>query len=134
MYVDAAALVAILSGEEEADRCSAALARASSPVTSAISLWEAAMVLAKPEKLALPVEASRRLVMSFIDDRGIELVNLPHPKQAADLSLHATQNYRGGRNRLNLADCFHYACAKSLGVPILSTAQEFRSTDLDVVG
>ena len=133
MYIDAAALVAILCNEEEADRCSAALARASNPVTSAISVWEAAMALAKPEKLGLPVEASRQLVMSFVDDRGIELVNLPQPIQAVELALLAAQRYRGGHNRLNLADCFHYACARSLGLPILSTAQEFRMTDLDVV-
>lgn len=32
-----------------------------------------------------------------------------------------------------LADCFHYACAKHAGVPVLSTADEFCFTDLEVV-
>ena len=49
------------------------------------------------------------------------------------LSTEAARKYRAGYSRLNLADCFHYACAKHYGASVLSTADEFRFTDLDVV-
>src|SRR5207302_1044339 len=51
MFVDAAALVAILSGEPESARCTAALDDAPDPITSAIAVWEAAVALARPDKL-----------------------------------------------------------------------------------
>lgn len=133
MFVDAAALVAILSDEPEAARCSAAIAAAADPFTSAIALWEAAMALARPEKLAMPVEASAALVGRFIDERGIALRDLPHVSEAAALSVEAAARFRNNTVRLNLADCFHYACARHYGVPILSTAGEFRLTDLETV-
>ncbi|MCG6859579.1 MAG: type II toxin-antitoxin system VapC family toxin [Salaquimonas sp.] len=132
MFVDAAAIVAILSEEEEAGRCTAALdGRKSEPVTSPIAVWEAAMALSR--KLDTPLELSGRLVTRFLDDRGVAVINLPEPQLAIEYSLHAAERYRKGSNKLNLADCFHYACAKALGVLILSTAEEFRSTDIATI-
>ena len=70
---------------------------------------------------------------SFLDENGIELRQLPPPAEVAALSIDAAHRYRSGPRRLNLADCFHYACARHYGVPILSTDDEFRFTDLEVV-
>jgi ribonuclease VapC len=133
MFVDAAAIIAILSNEEEAERCSAAIADAREPLTSAIVVWEASVGLARQDKLDIPVETSGRIVMRFLEERGIAVCELPDAEQAIILSLSAAGRFRGRANRLNLADCFHYACAKHYKVPILSTAQEFRFTDLDTV-
>jgi ribonuclease VapC len=133
MFVDAAAIIAILSDEEEAGRCSIALANATEPVTSAIAVWEAAVALARADKLAVSVSTAEQVVMRFLDDRGIALCELPEAGKAVSLSLAAALRYRSGPNRLNLADCFHYACARHLRKPILSTADEFRFTDLEVV-
>ena len=133
MFVDAAAIVAILSDEPEAARCAAALLEAVDAVTSAIAAWEASLALARPEKLGLSLEISERLVRRFLEDRGIILRDLPEATDALSLALDAARRYRGGPARLNLADCFHYACARHYRVPILSTATEFRATDLDTV-
>jgi len=133
MFVDAAALVAILSDEPEAARCSGAIAAAADPFTSAIAVWETAMVLARSEKLGLPVQVSAALVTRFIDERAIALRDLPPASEAAALSVEAAARFRNNTVRLNLADCFHYACARHYGVPMLSTADEFRLTDLETV-
>lgn len=131
MFIDAAAIIAVLADEEEAGRCSAAIVNAPERVTSAIAVWEAAVALARPDKLAMPVATAERMVMRFLEERGIALCELPEARSAVALSLAAAHRYRSGTRRLNLADCFHYACAKHLGMPILSTADEFRFTDIE---
>ena len=133
MFVDAAAIVAILSGEPEAERCATALAAATDPITSAIALWETAVALARPDKLGIAIERSERLVRRFLEERGIELRDLPEASAAASLALDAARRFRRGPMRLNLADCLHYACARHYAVPILSTADEFRATDIATV-
>lgn len=133
MFVDAAAIIAILSSEEEAERCSEAIADADDPIISAIAVWEATVGLARADKLHIPVETSGRIVMRFLEERGITVCELPDAAQAVALSLNAAGRFRTGANRLNLADCFHYACAKHYKVPILSTAEEFRFTDVETV-
>lgn len=133
MFVDAAAIVAILADEAEAERCAAALVDAIAPLTSAIAVWEAAVALARRDKLGVPVDITEQLVERFLEDRGIQIRDLPPAGAAAALALEAVQRFRSGAVRLNLADCFHYACARHYRVPILSTADEFRFTDIETV-
>ncbi|MDX8466439.1 type II toxin-antitoxin system VapC family toxin [Mesorhizobium sp. VK23B] len=133
MFVDAAAIVAMLSNEAEAERCARAVVDASAPFTSAIAVWEAAMALARPEKLAIPVARSAEIVSRFLEERAIALRELPPASEAASLSVEAASRFRNNAIRLNMADCFHYACARYYAVPMLSTADEFRLTDLETV-
>ncbi|KAA3448874.1 VapC toxin family PIN domain ribonuclease [Mesorhizobium sp. SARCC-RB16n] len=133
MFVDAAAIVAILSNEAEAERCARAVMHASSPFTSAIAVWEAGMALSRLEKLAVPVDVSLEIVTRFLDERAIAVRELPPASDATSLSVEAASRFRNHAIRLNMADCFHYACARYYAVPILSTADEFRLTDLETV-
>lgn len=133
MFVDACAIIAVLSDEPEAPRVSKALASASKPFTSAVAVLETVLGLARPDKFNLPVGEVETLVTEFLEARGIELRDLPPAAETVRLSIGAADRYRRGRHGLNLGDCLHYACAKFSGVPILATADEFRSTDLDVV-
>ncbi|RWB23226.1 MAG: PIN domain-containing protein [Mesorhizobium sp.] len=133
MFVDAAAIVAILSNEVEAERCAQAIVKASAPFTSAIAVWEAAMALARPEKLAIPVARSTEIVNRFLEERAIALRELPPAPEATSLSTEAASRFRNNAIRLNMADCFHYACARYYAVPMLSTTSEFRLTDLETV-
>src|ERR1051326_8907686 len=133
MFLDAAAIVAILSDAAEAERCAAALLDASDPITSPIVVWEAAVALARRDKLDVPLDITGPLVLRFLEDRGVEIRDLPAASDAVALALDAARRFRRGPLRLNLADCFHYACARHYGLPILSTADEFRFTDIETV-
>jgi len=133
MFVDAAAIIAILSDEREAARCAEAIASAEVRSTSPIAVWEAAMALASDRKFGVARTEAAVLVRRFLDQRGIDLVDLPPPVEAVTVAVDAAERFGSGRRRLNLADCFHYACARHYGVPMLSTADEFRFTDLEVV-
>lgn len=132
IFVDAAAIVAILGNEPEAKRCAAGILAYSRPFTSPVAVWEATIALARMDHLGITPNESARIVELFLQENGIELRQLPSPAEAVALSTDAAHRFRNGRYRLNLADCFHYACAKHYGVPILSTADEFRFTDLEV--
>ncbi|QGG93055.1 PIN domain-containing protein [Agrobacterium sp. MA01] len=133
MFVDACAIIALLSDEPEAQRVSDALASATRPFTSPIAVLETVLGLARADKLDLPVPAVEALVTEFLEARGIDIRDLPPPAHTVRLSSEAAHRFRHGRHGLNLGDCLHYACAKFHGVPILATADEFRATDLDVI-
>ncbi len=133
MFVDTAAIVAILSHEAEAQRCAQAVMEASAPFTSVIAVWEAAMALSRPEKLAIPLDLSLKIVSRFLEERAIALRELPPAPDATSLSIEAASRFRNNAIRLNMADCFHYACARYYAVPMLSTADEFRLTDLEMI-
>lgn len=132
MFVDAAATVAVLGAEAESARCGAAIDAATEPFTSPIAAWEAILALARADKFGT-LDLAETAVHQFLEDRGIELRQLPPVTETLELSTEAARKYRSPRARLNLADCFHYACAKHYGAAVLSTADEFRFTDLDVV-
>ncbi|NSY99619.1 type II toxin-antitoxin system VapC family toxin [Agrobacterium tumefaciens] len=133
MFVDACAIIAVLSDEPEAERVSRALAGASKRITSPVAVLETVIALARPDKFNLSIEAVEPLVLEFLEARGIEIRDLPPAKRATAFSLAAAHRYRSGRHGLNLGDCLHYACAKYYRVPILATADEFRQTDLETV-
>jgi ribonuclease VapC len=106
---------------------------AEAPFTSPVAVLETAISLARPDKFDLPIDAVEPIVLEFLDERGIEVRDLPPAMEATRLALSAAHRYRAGRRGLNLGDCFHYACAKYHHVPILATHDEFRGTDLDTV-
>ncbi len=133
MFVDASALVAVLSDEAEAARVSAAILAAPAPMTSPVAILEAALALARPDKLGLSVADAGLMVRAFLADVGILVRDMPPAEALTTLALSAASRYGAGRRRLNLGDCLHYACVRHYGVPVLATDDEFRQTDLDVV-
>ncbi len=133
MFVDARAIIAVLSDEPEAERVSQALVSAERRMTSPVAVLEAALGLARADKFDLSVEAVEPIILEFLDARGIEIRDLPPAMETTHLALSAAHRYRGGRHGLNLGDCLHYACARFHDVPILATDDEFRQTDLETV-
>lgn len=133
MFVDASAIVALLSDESESPRISAALAMARQAITSPVALLEAALALARPDKLNRPLAQIEPFIHQFLDERGIALCDLPPAADTARLALDAAHRFRQGRRGLNICDCLHYACAKHEAVPILATDDEFCQTDLETI-
>src|SRR3954452_3455595 len=102
MFLDAAAIVAMLSEEAEAERCAVALTDAADPITSAIAVWEAAVALARPDKLGAALDITGPLVLRFLEDRGVKVRDLPEATEAVALALDAARRFRRGPTRLNL--------------------------------
>ncbi|UWU19561.1 type II toxin-antitoxin system VapC family toxin (plasmid) [Rhizobium sullae] len=133
MFVDACAIIALLSDEPEAERVSDAIVAANDAFTSPVAVLEAVLGLARADKFALTVAEVEPIVIEFLDERGIDIRDLPPASETTRFALSAAHRYRSGRRGLNLGDCLHYACAKYFDVPILATADEFRQTDARTV-
>jgi ribonuclease VapC len=56
----------------------------------------------------------------------------PVDRALADAAINAFEQFGKGRHpaRLNLADCFSYALAKSRGLPLLFKGDDFAKTDI----
>ncbi len=125
MAVDTSALMAILLGEPEADRCSAALEREPDLLLSAGTVAEALIVAARRN---VGPEMAR-----LIDGLGFEIV--PLTGEAARRIAAAYTRWGKGQHSaaLNFGDCFAYDVAKTKGCPLLYVGQDFAQTDIEDV-
>ncbi|MGE0668590.1 MAG: type II toxin-antitoxin system VapC family toxin [Sphingomonadales bacterium] len=130
MFVDASAMVAILAGETDANSLAARLGQAGQAITSPIAVYEAALGLARTRRL--PIETARQLIEALIDEAAIGM--MPITEDVGRLATTAFERYGKGRHRaaLNLGDCFAYACARHLDMPMLFKGDDFTHTDVTV--
>jgi len=130
MFVDASAIVAILADEPDATVLSAKLDAAGDAHTSAIVHYESVLGLARATKL--PIAEATDIVERFALSNALR--NLAIDAIVAQAAVETFARYGKGRHRagLNLGDCFAYACAKSLGVPLLCKGDDFPHTDIQL--
>ncbi len=130
MFVDASAIVAIIAREADWQALAEKLGNAPAPVTSPIAVFEAALAiarigngdLARAQNLVEAFTTSQKIAMTAIDaDVGREAI---------------TAHRRFGKTRhparLNMGDCFAYACAKVHNVPLLCKGEDFAQTDIRI--
>jgi ribonuclease VapC len=129
MYVDASVILAIIYDEPDAERFARMLDAGGPHQTSPVSLFEA--VAGLMQRRRIPLRVAQEQVRGMLVRSGIEVV--PITSEIGDLALDAFDKYgkgRGHKAQLNMGDCFAYACAKSLGVPLLYKGDDFARTDL----
>jgi ribonuclease VapC len=130
MFVDASAIIAIIIGEPERLAFETRLEQADRIYTSPLAIYEAVMGVARVRKLSI-VDAQSALDR-FVSDVSAELV--PITPEIGRAAINAFERFGRGRDpaRLNMGDCFAYACARSLGVPLLFKGDDFSQTDIAV--
>lgn len=141
MFVDASAIVAILGrepGYEEIER-QMTLVREGFAVSPLVK-FEAAMALARIKassrgKVVKPtaelVDQAIAAVEAFVEDLGAETVAISD--EIGQRAMTASSMYGrtvGHPADLNFGDCFAYACAKALALPLLYKGDDFSRTDL----
>ncbi len=129
MFVDASAIVAILTQEPDADMLAGTLEEARSPITSAIAVYEATLGVRRKKRST--VEDAHKDVVDFLQFAGIGLV--PIATDESDGALAAFARYgkgQGHRAQLNMGDCFAYAVAKAHRTSLLFAGNDFTSTDI----
>jgi len=129
MFVDASAIVAILTREPEADSLADLLEAAPSPITSPIAVFEAALGICR--KRHASIEEAEDDVREFLELARIQLI--PITAKEADTALAAFSRYGKGRGhpaQLNLGDCFAYAVAKNYRTSLLFKGEDFNKTDV----
>ena len=132
MFVDASAMVAILTREPEADELIGRLDDAGAAVTSPIAVFEAVLGISRKRHASVG-EATQDLA-DFLAAAKISLV--PTTEKDAATALDAFARYGKGKGhpaQLNLGDCFAYAVAKNHAVTLLFKGNDFDKTDINLV-
>lgn len=141
MFLDASAIVAVLGSEEDAELMLDKIGAARGGLFySPISAYEAILSLARksagPEQDGRPIprrliEQSEELVLRFFQETGASEISIT--KEMRLLAVAASKAYGrsvGHPAKLNMGDCFAYACARSLNVPLLFKGNDFPHTDI----
>lgn len=142
MFLDASALVAIIGDEPEASALLVKLEAHSGPFYySPLVVFETVVALSRkhknatlgehastPSPLMAQVEA---VVEAFLFDLGA--IEIPIAADAHRTALAAARRYGravGHPAKLNFGDCFAYASARGLDVPLLFVGNDFAKTDI----
>lgn len=128
LFVDASALVAILAREPEKNEFVDMIDQADA-IYSPMAHWETTNALCRIDRCLEPDRASRE-IGAFADLYGIAIVAIGEAE--AKLAVEAFARYGRGRHRakLNMSDCFAYACAKTNNARLLYKGDDFSKTDL----
>jgi len=126
VILDSSVIVAILSGEPEAQSFADAIAGAPSREISAVNYVEVAVVIDSRDD---PVFSRK------IDDllREAQVGIAPVTVEQARIARAAYRDFGKSRHRagLNFGDCFAYALAKDKGEPLLFKGDDFSRTDVE---
>jgi ribonuclease VapC len=128
MFVDASAIVAVLTKEPERALFREKIESARSILMSSLTIYEATLGLARITRNNLV--ASRATMRDFISISQARIV--PLDVAIGELAVDAFDRFGKGRHRagLNMGDCFSYACAKAHRVPLLFKGDDFVHTDI----
>ena len=128
MFIDASAIIAIIAEEDDGPELAARLDKVQQLRTSAVALYEAILGLARSRRLSVGEAAN--VVDQFLDRTGAEII--PITEEIGRVAIRAFERFGRGRHpaRLNMGDCFAYACARALDVPLLFKGDDFALTDI----
>lgn len=129
MFVDASAIVAILTREAGADALADALEVAEGPITSSIAVFEAVAGICRKHHAS--VAEAQADVRDFL--AAARVVVAPISQVDGDAALEAFARYGKGRGhpaQLNMGDCFAYGVAKTHDRALLFKGDDFGKTDI----
>jgi ribonuclease VapC len=129
MFVDASALLAILRQEPEAGMLADAIEAAPYRCTSPLAVLETIAGLMRERRIARMMAEDR--LWAALRAARIEIV--PITDEIGRAAVDAFDRYGKGRGhpaQLNMGDCFAYACAKTLRLPLLYKGNDFSRTDM----
>ncbi|MFI5012326.1 MAG: type II toxin-antitoxin system VapC family toxin [Hyphomicrobiales bacterium] len=129
-FLDASAIIAILARESEGATMTARLGQATGICTSPIAVFEAVLGMARIGNMAM---ADAQAVLDrFLEEVGARIV--PVTASIGRDAIQAFDRFGKGRHaaKLNMGDCFAYACARDLGAPLLFKGNDFPQTDIEV--
>jgi len=143
MFLDASAIIAVLGDEEDAEHLLARMEAAQGRlVFSPLSACEAAIGLARKKTFAAPtkaviaadmIERAEAVVDGFLAEIGaVEMTITSETRREAVVACRRFGRAVGHPARLNLGDCFAYACARSAGLPLLFKGDDFPHTDIEL--
>jgi ribonuclease VapC len=128
MFIDASALTGIMANEADADELRQKLRTSKSRHVSGIVIYETVLALLRIKSKSR-AEALYE-VNAFIELNAINCIDIG--QDLSELALEAFTRFGKGNHpaRLNMGDCYTYACAKHLKQPLLFKGDDFSKTDI----
>jgi len=126
IVIDTSALIAIMGDERERRVFNELIDAESGPCISAANLLETRMVL-----FARSGDAAALALDAYLLRSGITVVEVS--PRVGDIAFDAYRRFGRGTGHpanLNFGDCFSYALAKFLDVPLLFKGDDFAQTDI----
>lgn len=144
MFLDASAIVAIVSDEKDAGDLIAKIEMSKKAIYySSLSIYEAVIGLARKKRdeafgdqVPIPqhlIDLAQQHIDAFIETIGAKEMAIAGNMHK--LAIEACRTYGGvvaHPARLNFEDCFSYACAKAYRLPLLFKGGDFSQTDIEV--
>jgi ribonuclease VapC len=130
VFVDASAVVAIIANEPDRAELHDKLKRHKTRLISGLVVYES--VLALRRLSGSNFEQVQELVKDFQYSYAFVREPVAITWQVANLAIKAFEKYGKGSHpaKLNLGDCFSYACASSVGARLLFKGDDFSKTDI----
>ena len=131
MFLDASAMIAIIARESDAAALAQRLRQASEVYTSPIAIYESVLGLARLGNAS--VQDAQIVLERFLEQLRAQI--MPITAEIGRGALTAFERYGKGRHSaaLNMGDCFAYACARELDLPLLFKGDDFPLTDVSIV-
>lgn len=128
MFIDASALVAILTREPGWQRFADLIDTSPGSFTGPIAVFETALAVARKQEVL--ATAARTRIELFLQDAGVTITPIAPTEAMAALAAH--DRFGKGRHpaALNMGDCFAYAAAATRGLPLLYKGDDFALTDI----
>jgi len=130
MFLDASAAIAIIAREGEATALAGRLRQANDVHTSPIAIYETVLGLARLGQIS--IRDAQAVLDRFLSEVRAQI--MPITAEIGRGALSACEQYGRGRHpaALNMGDCFAYACARELDIPLLFKGDDFPLTDITI--
>ena len=128
IFLDSSVIVALLMEEPGWQELARRMQATGHRYTSSVVLLESVMVLSSLTKTE--PEAAKILVQDFLAEHDVQFLTIDAGTGVT--AVEGFSHYGKGRHpaRLNLGDCFSYACAKEHRLALLYKGDDFAQTDL----
>lgn len=128
MFVDASALTGIIASEVDGEALRLKFVSKKRLYVSGIVIYETVLALIRLKGKSR--NEALHEVNSYIELYPVHWVEIG--KDITELALEAFERFGKGNHsaRLNMGDCFSYACAKKLKQPLLFKGNDFSETDI----
>jgi ribonuclease VapC len=128
VFIDASAMVAIIANEAEGNSLRLKLKATKHRHISGMVIYEAVLALIRIKD----VRKSEALEIfdEFVKRYAIKTMDID--RRLSEMALEVFERFGKGNHpaRLNIGDCYSYACAKALKQPLLYKGDDFSQTDI----
>jgi ribonuclease VapC len=132
VFVDSSVIVAIIANENDHAELRERLKRYKHRLLSGMVIYES--VLALQRISGSSYDETLVMVHDFLKAYAFVREPVAISQRVAELAIKAFETYGKGRHpaKLNMGDCFSYACAKEIKVKLLFKGNDFGQTDIAI--